>query len=241
MLTAATSTSSRILVVRLGAMGDIIHALPAVASLSGVIPARAHTWVVEPKMGAAARGQPFHRPPRVAAAALRLAGLVERLARPVRGAATISRSISKASSSPRWPPPPRALAASSASIKSQLRERAAALFYSNKTVSRAAHVVDKNLELAAAGRRRHSVTGRSRCRWAIPKALSRPAISCLASPPGRVGAPSSGPSNTTRLWPRSSSANSASRWCSTARPGSGLAHCSKPARFDPRHPARPRP
>ena len=34
--------------------------------------------------------------------------------------------------------------------QSQLRERAAALFYSNKTVSGAAHVVDKNLDLAAA-------------------------------------------------------------------------------------------
>ena len=38
MLTAATSTSSRILVVRLGAMGDIIHALPAVASLKRSYP-----------------------------------------------------------------------------------------------------------------------------------------------------------------------------------------------------------
>ena len=34
--------------------------------------------------------------------------------------------------------------------QSQVRERLAALFYSNKTLSRAAHVVDRNLELAAA-------------------------------------------------------------------------------------------
>ena len=34
--------------------------------------------------------------------------------------------------------------------QSQVRERLAALFYSHKTLSRAAHVVDRNLELAAA-------------------------------------------------------------------------------------------
>ena len=33
--------------------------------------------------------------------------------------------------------------------QSQVRERAAALFYSNKTISHSAHVVDRNLELAA--------------------------------------------------------------------------------------------
>jgi heptosyltransferase-1 len=39
----------RILVVRLGAMGDVIHALPAVASLKHSLPHSSITWIVEPR------------------------------------------------------------------------------------------------------------------------------------------------------------------------------------------------
>ena len=49
MSNAATSPSSgpRILVVRLGAMGDVIHALPAVASLKHSFPGSHLTWLIE--------------------------------------------------------------------------------------------------------------------------------------------------------------------------------------------------
>ncbi len=40
---------SRILIVRLGAMGDIIHTLPAAASLRASFPSARITWVVEPR------------------------------------------------------------------------------------------------------------------------------------------------------------------------------------------------
>ena len=41
--------NARILVVRLGAMGDIIHALPAVASLKHSYSGSRLTWIVEVK------------------------------------------------------------------------------------------------------------------------------------------------------------------------------------------------
>ena len=52
------SCSERILVVRLGAMGDIIHALPAVASLRQSFPKHNLTWVVARKWLPLLEGNP---------------------------------------------------------------------------------------------------------------------------------------------------------------------------------------
>lgn len=49
----------RILVIRLGAMGDVIHALPAVASLKHSIPHSKITWIVEPKWSVLLEGNPY--------------------------------------------------------------------------------------------------------------------------------------------------------------------------------------
>ena len=49
MFTAGKPENTRILVVRLGAMGDILHTLPAVASLKHSHPGSRLTWVVETK------------------------------------------------------------------------------------------------------------------------------------------------------------------------------------------------
>jgi heptosyltransferase-1 len=49
----------RILVIRLGAMGDVIAALPAVASLKHSIPHSKITWVVEPKWSVLLEGNPY--------------------------------------------------------------------------------------------------------------------------------------------------------------------------------------
>src|ERR1700688_2065767 len=49
MSEAAKPASPRILVVRLGAMGDIIHTLPAVASLKHSLPGSHITWAIAPK------------------------------------------------------------------------------------------------------------------------------------------------------------------------------------------------
>src|SRR5271169_2881507 len=55
----AANAGSRILVVRLGAMGDIIHALPAVASLKHSFPGSRLTWLVEPRWAPLLEGNPF--------------------------------------------------------------------------------------------------------------------------------------------------------------------------------------
>jgi heptosyltransferase-1 len=48
-----------ILVIRLGAMGDIIHAIPAVASLKLSFPERKLSWLVEPKWMPLLEGHPL--------------------------------------------------------------------------------------------------------------------------------------------------------------------------------------
>jgi heptosyltransferase-1 len=148
MFNAGKPASRRILVVRLGAMGDIVHALPAVAWLKQFHPGSHLTWLVEPRWAPLLEENPYvdrvvllHRQ--------NFAGLVE-TRRELRTAhydfAVDFQGLLKS-----------AMAASAASPdrlygfhQSQVRERLAALFYSHKTVSRAAHVVDRNLELAAA-------------------------------------------------------------------------------------------
>ena len=148
MFTAGKPARSRILVVRLGAMGDIIHTLPAAAWLKQAHPGAHLTWLVEPQWAALLEGNPYidrvvhmHR--------RNFAGLVQ-TRRELRSArydlAVDFQGLLKS-----------ALAASAANPsriygfhQSQVRERLAALFYSHKTMARAAHIVDRNMELAAA-------------------------------------------------------------------------------------------
>src|SRR6266545_3186961 len=54
-----TRSGARILVVRLGAMGDIIQTLPAVASLKHSFPGSRLSWVVESKWAPLIEGNPF--------------------------------------------------------------------------------------------------------------------------------------------------------------------------------------
>ena len=49
----------RILVIRLSAMGDVIHALPAVASLKHSLPHSTITWVIRPRWATLLEGNPF--------------------------------------------------------------------------------------------------------------------------------------------------------------------------------------
>ena len=141
-------SSSRILVVRLGAMGDIIHTLPAVAWLKQNHPGALLTWLVEPRWAPLLEENPYVD--RVVPLRRRnFAGLVE-TSRELRAApydfAVDFQGLLKS-----------AIASSAANPdrlygfhQSQVRERLAALFYSHKTLSRSAHVVDRNLDLAAA-------------------------------------------------------------------------------------------
>jgi heptosyltransferase-1 len=138
----------RILVVRLGAMGDIVHALPAVASLKQGFPGAHLTWVIEPQWAALLEGNPFvdrvillHR----RSASGVLASLRELRAAPfdlaVDFQGLLKSAVVAAAAGPKrifgWD-------------RGQLREAAAGVFYTHRASSAAAHVVDRNLDLAAA-------------------------------------------------------------------------------------------
>ncbi len=146
---------SRILIVRLGALGDIIHTLPAVASLKQTFPQAHLAWLVERRWAPLLEGNPSVDEvvllDRDSARALYRTWRFLR-ARPW-DLAIDFQGLAKS-----------ALAASAAHPDriygfhhSQLRERPAAIFYSNKVRSAAVHVVDRNLELAAAAGATRSV------------------------------------------------------------------------------------
>ena len=59
MSAAVTMPDLRLLVVRLGAMGDILHAFPAVASLKASHPAARITWAIEPRWAPLLEGNPY--------------------------------------------------------------------------------------------------------------------------------------------------------------------------------------
>lgn len=152
MFTTANRQRSKkgphILVVRIGSMGDVIHALPAVATLKHSFPDSTLTWIVHPRWAPLLEGNPFidhlirfdrRRPASVAEAWRALRRNHFDLAVDFQGLIQ------------------SALIASLAHCdrivgfhQTQVRERAAALFYSNRVRVRATHVVDRNLELAAA-------------------------------------------------------------------------------------------
>ena len=138
----------RILVVRLGAMGDIVHTLPAVASLKQSFPGSHLTWLVEPQWAPMLDGNPFVD--RLLFLRRKSPSDLYQSWRCLRAEAydfaVDFQGLLKS-----------ALAAAAARPgrifgfhNSQLREPAAALFYSTKTLSQSAHIVDKNLDLAAA-------------------------------------------------------------------------------------------
>jgi heptosyltransferase I len=138
----------RILAIRLGAMGDIIFTLPAIASLKHSFPGWHLTWVIEPQWAPLIEQNPFVDsvlPVRRDAPA----GLLDtwRLLRAARYDFAVDfQGLIKS-----------ALVASVARTGrifgfhyAQTRERLAALFYSDTITTRAGHMVEKHLDLAAA-------------------------------------------------------------------------------------------
>jgi heptosyltransferase-1 len=147
---AVTSTSSgpRILVVRLGAMGDVVHALPAVASLKHSFPGSHLTWLIE------AQWAPFLEPnpyvDRIAIFERGNPGAWMRSWRKLRAGrfdfAVDFQGLLKSALAASLARPDRIFGFH----QSQVRERPAALFYSNVTLAHSLHRVDRNLELATA-------------------------------------------------------------------------------------------
>ena len=140
--------TSSILVVRLGAMGDVIHALPAAASLKQSFPKSHLTWAIDPRWAPLLEGNPFvdqvvllNRKSWMSVRdawrnlrskpfdlAVDFQGLIK---------SAVVASVARAT---------RIVGYSF----SQLREGSAALFYSSSVRVQARHVVDQHLELAAA-------------------------------------------------------------------------------------------
>src|ERR1017187_3984215 len=140
--------SRRILVVRLGAMGDMGHTLPAVAWLKQSHPDSQLPWLGEPCWAPLLEDKPYLD--RVVLLRRQsLAGLVDTRRAPASAPydfAVDFQGLLKSAMAGSAAHPDRFFGFH----QSQVRERLAALFYSHKTLSRAAHVVDRNLELAQA-------------------------------------------------------------------------------------------
>ena len=141
------SEEFRILVVRLGAMGDVIHALPAVASLKHSFPHSRITWVIRPKWSPLLQGNPFVdeviEMDRTFGSMVAAAGILRkrRFNLVVDFQALLQSALVAA-----WARADKKIGLH----RSQARERSAALFYSTAVLTRSAHRVDRNLELAAA-------------------------------------------------------------------------------------------
>lgn len=137
----------RILVVRLGAMGDVIHALPAVASLKHSFPHSRVTWVMRPRWIPLIEGNPFVD--EAIPLDRTLTGVADTWRRLRRERFDLAVDFQGLVQS--------ALVATAARPdkivgfhRSQAWEPWSALFYSTAVVTSSAHIVDRNLELVAA-------------------------------------------------------------------------------------------
>ncbi len=138
----------RILVVRLGSMGDVIHALPAVATLKHSFPGSVLSWVVQPRWAPLLEGNPYID---------RLVLFDRRRLKSWREAWPALRALRYDFAVDFQGLMQSAVIASLARSdriyglhRTQVREKGAAVFYSNEVRTAGAHVVDLNLELAAA-------------------------------------------------------------------------------------------
>ena len=137
----------RILVVRLGAMGDVIHALPAVASLKHSFPHSHLTWVIRPRWMPLLEGNPFVD--QIVPLERNVNGITSTWSRLRQQRFDLAVDLQGLVQS--------ALVTFAARAnrvvgfhRSQAAERWASLFYSSEVVASSAHIVDRNLELAAA-------------------------------------------------------------------------------------------
>ena len=138
---------NNILIVRLGAMGDIIHALPGAAFLKQSFPSAHISWVVEPKWASLLTGNGlvdrvvlFHRKEPATWNATR------KELRDVRYDLAVDfQGLIKSALVAHFAEPERIVGFGPARI----RERPAGWFYSTRVDTSAVHVVDQALDLAA--------------------------------------------------------------------------------------------
>ena len=156
--TAEHNGPRRILVVRLGSMGDVVHALPAVARLKSRLPRAELSWLIDPRWAPLLKGNPFVD--RVIEAPLqrwRRRPLQRETWRQFRALRKLLRQgrfdlavdfqgLIKSALVTYLSRAERVFGFD----KSALREPLAAAFYSDRVGAAAAHVVDRNLDLASA-------------------------------------------------------------------------------------------
>jgi heptosyltransferase-1 len=137
-----------ILIVRLGAMGDVVHALPAAASLKHNFPSAPLTWVVESAWAPLLEENPFID--RVIVLDRKKPGTWwntrRELLRARYSVAVDFQGLLKSAFTASLARPETIFGFH----PSEVRERAAAWFYSRSTLSESIHAVDRNLDLARA-------------------------------------------------------------------------------------------
>ncbi len=192
----AGESVENILLVRLGAMGDVIQTLPAAAELKRCFPQAGLTWAIESRWAPLLRGNPHidrvfeipldrRREAKWSRAPFRkLAGCLTGLRRTKFDLAVDFQGLLKSA----------AVAFLSRACRiygfgrSQLREPLAAAFYSNCVEAESQHVVDRYRELAAATRgRRPAGAADFPLPSGAPKA-ALPAAYVIASPHAGWGA-----------------------------------------------------
>jgi heptosyltransferase-1 len=136
-----------ILIVRLGAMGDIVHSLPGAASLKHSFPEARVTWVVEPSWVPLLEGNGFVD--RIVVFRRKEPGSWRRTKDELRAErydlAVDFQGLTKSALIAHAARPERIAGFGSRVV----RERPAGLFYSTRVQSNAVHVVDQALDLAA--------------------------------------------------------------------------------------------
>jgi heptosyltransferase-1 len=165
-----TQSNLRLLVVRVGAMGDILHALPAVTALRRAHPGWIIDWVVEPRWrallatedsdgrdtGAACAHQPvvdrlhfastkeWRRKPFASTTRAEIATLRRDLQAGHYDAAIDLQGAIRSAVVARLSGARRRIG------EAEPRERAARLFFTERVATRGAHVIEQDFELAAA-------------------------------------------------------------------------------------------
>jgi heptosyltransferase I len=153
-MSAAGKIVNRILIVRLGAMGDIIHTLPAAASLRASLPHARITWAVEPRWAPLLEGNSsIDRVIEFRRDATGILQSLQQLRAERYDLAIDFQGLIKSAVVGRLARPARLLGFR----RGVARESAAALFYSDTIDTRSTHAVEMRLDLARAAGAERSV------------------------------------------------------------------------------------
>ena len=136
----------RIVALRLSSMGDVIHTLPAVASLKHSFPHSLVTWLVRPRWMPLLEGNPYIDEVIPVERSLSASWAVARRLRAQHCDLVIDfQGLIQTALLAAAIRPERIIGFD----RKQVRERPAALVYSTEVASKAQHAVDRNLDLAA--------------------------------------------------------------------------------------------